>query len=186
MSVFLPQIFKTKSAGDLWIRSAVPKDAERVLTFLRQVSRESGHFFLSNTEEFDRLSLEDEEKWIESHMTNSYFLALIAEREDGVVVSLTNCMNGPRQRNSHIATLGISILREYHRQGLGQKKMEIIANWARQTNKIEKLELQVDPANTAAVRLYEKLGYQHEAHFKKQIKHGPDNYSDTLTMGLWL
>jgi len=189
MSVILPRIFRTKSAGDLWIRSAVPQDAQRSVEYKRLVARESGHFFMSSPEEFDQLTPTEESKRLELAMMNPCALVLIAEldEKDGQrMVAMMTCENGHRQRIAHIAVLGISILREFHRQGLGMEFMRLLTEWARGTGKIEKLELLVDPRNSAARALYEKLGYEHEAHIKKRIKFGPGDYGDSIQMGLWL
>ena len=189
MSVVLPRIFRTKNADDLWIRTAVPQDAERSVEFKRLVSRESGHFFLSSPEEFDQLTPTEEAKRLETAMMNPCSIALIAEQDekDGQrIVAMMTCENGHRQRIAHTAVLGISVLRAFHRQGLGVEFMRVLTDWARATGKIEKLELLVDPRNSAARALYEKLGYEYEAHIKKRIKFGPGDYADSLQMGLWL
>jgi RimJ/RimL family protein N-acetyltransferase len=185
MSVYLPEVFQTKTSGDLWIRSAVPKDAPKTLAYLIEVANESDHFFLSTRAEFAQQTVDEQEKWLESYMTNPGALILVAEQDDKIV-SLADIKNGHRQRNAHIATLGISILSKYHRQGLGARMMRIFEQWARQTGKIEKLELQVDPGNLAARELYKKLGYVDEAVFKKAIRNGPGDYRDSISMGLWL
>jgi RimJ/RimL family protein N-acetyltransferase len=185
MAVFPLQIFKAKNGSTYSLRSAVTGDADAILHFMQQTARESGHFFLTSPEEFDKMKVEEELLFIHAHLENKYSLLLIAEHE-GVCIGLLNIANGHRQRSSHIATLGISIAKSFQNQSVGTQMMKSTIEWARNTNKIEKIDLQVDLSNTSAIELYKKLGFQIEATIYKQMKMGPGQYADTLFMGLWI
>lgn len=62
---------------------------------------------------------------------------------------------------SHSGTLGMGVIQEFRRQGLGRRLAEASLNKAWQLG-FEKVELTVYCENQAAINLYEKLGFIHE------------------------
>ncbi|MFK7696825.1 GNAT family N-acetyltransferase [Paenibacillus sp. HJGM_3] len=62
--------------------------------------------------------------------------------------------------DSDTPELGIAILCEYRKQGIGQILMNAIINQAK-LDGYKSLSLSVDPENTGAVRLYYNLGFKY-------------------------
>lgn len=64
-----------------------------------------------------------------------------------------------REKAKHRATLGISVEKAYWNLGIGRAMTEACIECAKQAGYLQ-LELEVVSANTAAVHLYESLGFQ--------------------------
>jgi RimJ/RimL family protein N-acetyltransferase len=82
----------------------------------------------------------------------------------------------------HVGRLGMGLLPEYRGQGHGQRLAEATVEAARKAG-IERIELEVFASNLPAIRLYEKLGFQHEG-LKKRFRKLDGEYDDNVMMAL--
>lgn len=93
---------------------------------------------------------------------------LVAEAQGKVVgVVGLNVMKNPRMR--HSASLGISVRKEYQRQGIGRKLMEKILDLADNWLMLIRVELGVLEDNEKAMNLYKSLGFEVEGKKKYAI-----------------
>lgn len=82
------------------------------------------------------------------------------------------------------ASIGLSVWRaEDRNKGFGTDAMRALLRWAFREYNLHRVELSVDPANVAAIRVYEKLGFvregcRREAHFTE------GGFVDDMQMGL--
>lgn len=81
--------------------------------------------------------------------------------------------------------LDISVRKDYWRQGLGRRLMEIQENWCRSQG-VEKLCLEVDTANLPAIGLYLRQGFTVEGTLRNQVKLADGSYRDLYVMGKFL
>lgn len=81
--------------------------------------------------------------------------------------------------------LDISVRKDYWRQGLGRRLMEIQENWCRSQG-VEKLCLEVDTANLPAIGLYLRQGFTVEGTLRNQVKLPDGSYRDLYVMGKFL
>ena len=81
--------------------------------------------------------------------------------------------------------LDISVRKDYWRQGLGRRLMEIQETWCRGQG-IEKLCLEVDTANLPAIGLYLRQGFTVEGTLRNQVKLADGSYRDLYVMGKFL
>lgn len=95
-------------------------------------------------------------RFMEDHDLPQYFAL-----DDGVVGW---CDITPKSipEFSHVGVLGMGILAAYRGQGLGRRLLEATLAHARGMGTLEKVELAVYASNTAAIALYERLGFEHE------------------------
>lgn len=63
--------------------------------------------------------------------------------------------------------------------------MERLIAWARQSDEIEKIELNVRVSNARAIALYKKMGFHEEGRLEKRIKVG-GRYIDDILMALFV
>ena len=148
-------------------KSAHKEDAQAILDYLDQIGKESDN--LTFGEEGIGYTLEDEEKMLESLPENPN-AAMILAYDGDKVVSVANLSASKRERTKHIAILGISVLKDYHRQGIGQSMMEKLIDFARNAPDTEIIQLEVRSDNAPAIALYAKMGFEHFAHIPKAMK----------------
>lgn len=86
---------------------------------------------------------------------------LIAAEHEGELVGFLSANRGNHNRTRHSAYIVCGVRAKYRRQGLGTKFFEALNQWAKE-QKIHRLELTVMCENTAAIRLYQKSGFEIE------------------------
>lgn len=106
------------------------------------------------------------------------FFALDGER----VVGWADIFPGWAQAVSHCGSLGMGVHPDYRGQGLGQRLLSacIEKAWRKGLTRIE-LEARAD--NAAAIALYSRLGFRHEA-LKSQAMRFDGQYFDAVQMRL--
>ena len=90
-----------------------------------------------------------------------------------------------RGRADRPAEIGMAVAERWRGRGVGTALMQSCVDWAREQG-VHKLALQVWPHNDAAIRLYEKFGFEREgvlhAHYRRQN----GELWDAVVMGLLL
>ncbi|MBA2404840.1 MAG: GNAT family N-acetyltransferase [Bdellovibrionales bacterium] len=87
---------------------------------------------------------------------------------------------------SHVASLTLVVHTGSQRQGVGSAILGELITWAKNSSKIDKIQLHVRATNEGAVALYLKHGFIQEGRLLKKIKISDDYYLDDLAMGLWV
>ena len=180
MAILHQRSFKSKDGRDVLIRSATIQDANATLNIKRLSILEEIHQLVT-PEEF-KTTLEGEEKWIEKHIENPYYVAIIAVLDDEIV-GLIDFSNGPKERISHTGDFGMSVDKSARGLGIGTILLQVLIDWSKTTDKIEKINLRVHADNTPAIGLYKKMGFEIEGVQKRDLKYGPGKYVDTVFMG---
>jgi putative acetyltransferase len=70
---------------------------------------------------------------------------------------------------SHVFVLTIVVHPGHTARGIGTAIMNAVADWARRTPQVQKVELCVRSTNAQARQLYEKFGFVEEGCFRKRI-----------------
>lgn len=87
---------------------------------------------------------------------------------------------------SHVASLTIVVHEGFQGEGIGKAITQDLINWAKKSDKIEKIQLHVRESNEKAIGLYKKLGFTEEGRWLKRVKISDDYYLDDILMGLWV
>ena len=161
---------------NLLIRNAEARDATEIIMLVKQVMNEVP-FFPRTSDEFN-FTIEQEEEYIKNAA-----LFLIAEIDGKIAGSATLDRNSLSKLN-HIGVFGITILKEYTGQGIGNLLMKKVIEWA-EANEVEKIELEVFEDNTPAILLYKKFGFIEEGKKRKAIKTN-EGYKDIILMSRFL
>lgn len=128
------------------------------------------------------MTIDAEEKWIESHRVNQNHIIIVAEM-DSKIVGLLDFSNGHRQRIAHTGEFGMSVEKSVRGQGIGLMLLQVLIEWATQNKTIEKIGLNVHSNNERAIALYKKMGFEIEGIRKRDLKYGDGQYVDTTVMG---
>ena len=165
------------------IREARPEDAEQLIAHVRQLVAEPGINIPLTPDEF-KLTVEEERQALANSAAAENSVFLVAEIDSQLVGEL-NCKGGVRRATRHAVTLGISVRQEWRGQGIGAALMAEAIRWARQSDVVRRIELQVYARNEPAIRLYQKFGFEIEGR-RRRVIYQNGEYLDDLVMALLL
>lgn len=112
---------------------------------------------------------------------DDHVVALIIEAEQRPVGDINLFEIDTRNRR---ASIGLSIWRpEDRNQGFGTDAMRAMLAWAFREYNLHRIDLSVDPANEAAIHVYERLGFVREG-CRREAHWGGGKFVDDLIMGL--
>lgn len=160
------------------IRTARAADAANLIEYINQIGGETP-FLPSGAGEF-HLSSDDEKEFISRMLAADNSLYLIAEARERIVGILTLEGNS-RPRMKHVAELGVSVVKDYWRKGIGRALMDTALGWAESNPVLRKVFLIVHHQNQRAIDLYLKLGFVQEGVHSKLL-YVEGEYHDCLYM----
>lgn len=161
------------------VRNACSRDAANMIDYVNKINHETENLTMEPGE--FNLTVEQEKAIIKEYEDETNALFLIAEIENKIV-GATSVKGGRRKRTKHLASMGISVLKEYWYIGVGSALMESIIDWAK-TAGISKINLEVRVDNKNAIKLYEKYGFVNSGINTRGLKIR-DKYVDLYMMGL--
>jgi RimJ/RimL family protein N-acetyltransferase len=170
---------KAHSPDDFFIRPVRIEDAEPLADYMKAILKDR----MSSMADLDEMivNVHRQRENIRRVQTTQAALAIVAWKGPEIIGYL-NVEPGRRRKIRHVAEIGMSVREGHRRRGVGLALMEYAEAWARKTGKIEKLALNVFSGNEAAIRLYEKAGYEVEGVLKRQINLDGE-YQDLILMG---
>jgi len=109
--------------------------------------------------------------------TNEYLTNILDSEGSFVLICIDNktiigsvdVIRKKRLEESHIADIGMCILKEYRNKGIGTKLLEELFKNCKKERKIDKIELDVFSNNISGMKLYEKMGFEYEGTRKGSI-----------------
>ena len=100
---------------------------------------------------------------------------------DGKVVGMAGLQVGSRKLR-HSGSVGMMVHDQFQGQGIGRELLEMLLHMADNFLGLVRVELEVYPDNTRAIRLYESCGFEHEGRKRRAVwRHG--EHQDILLMG---
>jgi RimJ/RimL family protein N-acetyltransferase len=175
----IPDVEFVLPQGDVCvIRVARESDAHSLVEYLNRIGGETP-FLPSGAGEF-HLSAEEEKNFIARMSAANNSLYLVAEARKRIVGILTLEGNA-RPRMKHVAELGVSVMKDYWRQGIGRLLMETALGWAESSPVLHKVFLIVHHENQRAIELYLKLGFVQEG-VQSKLLYVAGRYHDCLYM----
>ena len=154
--VYPAETLLLQDGREIIIRSAEPEDAAGMLQYMKTMLGETP-FLLRTPEEFD-YTPQEEAQVLAGRKNDPRSLMLVAEIDGRIIASADVCSHGAKSRVLHRAELGISVRKDYWRQGIGSALMERLISVAKQSG-FEQIELTVESKNQRALRLYLKNGF---------------------------
>jgi RimJ/RimL family protein N-acetyltransferase len=163
------------------IRQAVPADAGQIIALVQKISAEPDVDIALEPGEIYH-TIEAEGAILAEFAASENSIYLVAEAGD-CIIGFLNCKGGNRKATRHVALLSISLDEAWRNQGVGSRLMAYAVEWARNTNIIHRIELQVFARNKMAIHLYQKFGFVVEGRQQRAIfRNGV--YLDDLMMAL--
>jgi RimJ/RimL family protein N-acetyltransferase len=165
----------------LKIRKASVEDAPILERFMRDLWDESLDVIFRRPAP---QTIEEIEKFIRTldATPNSILLvALLDER----ILAILDLHGSAHQQRRHCAVFGMSVAKPWRRQGIGKAMIEAMVDYARSTDDLTRIELQVFEGNAPAIRLYERMGFELEGRRRSAVRIG-ESYIDALMMAMLL
>jgi RimJ/RimL family protein N-acetyltransferase len=177
---FNPIVVKLKNSKEVRIRSAKISDAEKLLTTIKEYISDSE--YIPKTSEEIKITVKQEEDWINSFIQKDNSLLLVAEFENEIIGNLDITGNS-RIIMLHTAVIGMGMLTKWRNSGLGTELMKNSIEWAKKNPNLELLWLQVYTENILGLNLYKKMKFVENGIIKNYFKQN-EKYYDNLTMSL--
>lgn len=123
------------------------------------------------------------EGWFQTDLKNEKSRVFaIRTREDSVFIG--TCAIVSINTFTHCAEIGINLANpDYRGKGYGGEVMSLLMRYGFEQLNLNRLNLRVMSFNTRAIRLYERLGFQHEVHEREVLFHD-GKYFDQILMGI--
>ena len=144
------------------IRHAEPRDAAELVDLARIVAGEQEGWLITDG---NWRTSSEERRYLRAIRRSPHAAVFVAEVPDRIAGRLSIA------RDPHPASAHVMVAREHRRRGVGRALMRAAEEWARSVG-ISKIELHVFPYNTAAIALYETLGYQREGLRRRHYQRG--------------
>jgi RimJ/RimL family protein N-acetyltransferase len=117
----------------------------------------------------------------ERNLEEEYSVNLAAVDEEDRLIGQLDA----RGRADRPAEIGMAVAEGWRGRGVGTALMQACVDWARELG-VHKLALQVWPHNDAAIRLYEKFGFEREGVLRSHYRRQNGELWDAIVMGLLL
>lgn len=166
------------------IRRATMADAPAILDYQRRLLLDRNLFLPAVDDDFT-LSMADQEAFLARHQDRPNAVIFIADAPDGSVAGLWDAIGSSRNACQHVVEFGMSVDERFRGQGLGSALLQAGLDWARNTDLIHRVELEVYAENLPAITLYQKLGFIVEGR-KRGAFLRQGRYVDALIMALLL
>lgn len=150
------------------VRQAEMVDAKAILGLSRHIGRETD--YLSFGREGLPWTIEEERAIINKYASSPNSIMLVAEVDDQLIGFATvSAMDMGKQ--SHVAEIGISIIKEYWSLGIGTMLMEGMIAFAQDVG-LKVLTLEVVTDNLRAIDFYHRLGFKQVGRLSQRLQSG--------------
>ncbi len=157
------------------IRRSQPSDAEAFAESVTSVARERK--FLATVDDFPL----SRARALLQRIADENLPQVVA-LSGGIVVAWCDIIPKTNVGYTHVGALAMGVLQEWRGIGLGRKLIRECLEMTR-TIGLEKVELTVYADNTAAIQLYESVGFTHEGN-RPASRKLDGVYQDEILMGL--
>lgn len=163
------------------IRDATPKDALLIVNYMKIIADEPHNGTSYRSADEYNITPDAMSERLKALATNPGAKTVLA-LANNQVIGMIMAVNGDRG-SVHTASLGITVAQGWRDQGIGSQLMQAVIDWARANPLIHRLDLQVFNNNPGAIRLYERLGFQHEGS-KKEAYYKHNEFLDLMQMAM--
>lgn len=145
-------------ADTVKIKLAEPKDASKVLSFLRQAATESDAVTIPHLE---RVTVKEEQENIQVIDDSDDCVILLAILGDQIIGIVTVMRLAEK---TEMGELGVIVAQKYWHQGIGQLLVDEAQYWYSNYSSLSGLVLDVFEDNLPAINLYRKMNFVVQKH----------------------
>ncbi len=171
--------YTLSNGKQLNIRPVRLADAEGLIALLTTVDGET-KFLAREIGEFCTDVLQ-EKAFIQRLLDNKRRVFLVAEVDGKIVGNCSLDLVRNLKRYLHRSTMGITVIKDYWRMGIGSLLLTELLQQAKQLG-YEQVELTVVATNSRAIALYERFGFEKVGVNPKSLKYADGSYVDEYNM----
>lgn len=149
------------------IRKATKDDAHKILEYCKKVGSQTDN--LTFGKEGIPLTIEEEEKYLESLLNSNKNVSILAVENDEIYGNVT-LSTSKRERLSHRGEIGITVDEKMWGNHIGSLLLEAALDFAENVAKLDIVSLEVRHDNKRAIHLYEKYGFKKIGTFEGYLK----------------
>lgn len=150
---------------DAHVRVAQPQDAKAILGLSQQVGSETP--YLTFDENGIYMTVEQEVELIKLYEQTPNSMLIVTEVDDQIV-GMANVTAFTTNKQTHVAEVGICLIKEYWGYGLASSMMEMLMEFAEHSD-LKVLTLEVVQENAPAIKLYENFGFKTTGTLSKRL-----------------
>lgn len=175
---FEEKTFVLKNGQQALLRQLQPTDAEKMLEFLRETSRESD--FLLRYPEENIMGISEEVQFLEGicQSDNKIMLACVI---DGSVAGNISLRGNDFRKLRHRGEVSLGVRKTYWHLGIGRAMLTEAVALARNLG-LQYLELDYIDGNARAKGLYESLGFREIARIPQAYRQPDGTMEDSVLM----
>lgn len=166
-------------SGQVLVRRAEIEDSAAIIAGIEAICTEGGAFHVARfvpTTQWETVLIRPES-------APNHLLA-VAEWQGCFAGAGRLFPGGSHTLHSHVAELGMFVLKPYRNRGIGRQLLKWMLDWAI-NSRLEKITLSVSVTNLLAICLYERFGFITEGRLVRQLK-TDQTYTDQLLLALFL
>lgn len=177
MSHIVRKQIKLRNGIDVVIRTAVPKDADGIISVFKSVMKEK-IYTLHDSDEYKETAKTISKKISKFRKApGRIFIVALCENE---IAGYAAFNNGDLRKIKHSGYLTVFMEKEYRGKGLGKELMKTLIQWGKANKLIRKMTLSVFSNNKNAIKLYKKVGFKVEGSCPKDVKINGRYYDSVL------
>jgi len=161
------------------IRRLCPTEVGAFANLRAEIEREAAHLAVGSGERKEGIAY----MLLRIFINRKRMHTFVAER-DGRLVGFITVLFPKFRKLRRNAYLTLSVLKAERGKGIGTRLIGTAESFAKERG-ARRLELDVFAKNEAAVRLYERLGFEHEGRRRQAVDDG-DGYDDIIIMGKFI
>lgn len=180
--IFEAETHLTKNKREVTLRMVTSTEAQSLIQAMVEIASTST-YILQTADDFAKMKIEDEIKWIESYNNDPRSVLIIAESNNKIVGILDfRAYKNPKTR--HRGGLGISLHHTVRGEGLGEILFKKLISEVKKVGDLSILELSVMSDNVQAYHLYKKVGFIEIGRKPKAYKQVDNTFNDEVMMVL--
>lgn len=151
---YLSQI-TTKTGKTVSFRYPTLDDALDMMNYINKLSLEKTFILMQGGQK----TLEDENKWLKDYLKNKNKTVIILAFSENKLIGISD-IKLKDEAKCHVGNFGISIDKDFRREGIGKALMQLVINESIKNIKdLKIIELEVFGSNNIARNLYQKMGF---------------------------
>ena len=159
MSTINEQYFRLKDGRELFLRTALAKDASQIVKLMRDVVNE-GPFTLVEPDEYNS-TVKSESRKIKRFKDAPGKIYLVGE-VNKEITGFISFDNWDTKRTSHTGLFSVFIKKKWRGKGIGKILIKGMLEWGKTNPVNKKISLAVFSTNKSAIALYKKLDFKLE------------------------